>query len=145
MLHTMPEGSRARSLYAVYAFAVCAALVGAQAHAFGSQWQLGFRPFGTAPQRVPLSWDMFSVEIERCGVDWQPPLRWDDKIIHRLSDLGAPVEWDLVFNRREDYRAAAAYACGQRALPDVAGRRRFELHCFAPRRDETREELACPP
>ena len=100
-----------------------------QALAFGRQFALGFRPFHTAPQRVPLSWDMFAIDIERCDIRWSPPLQIDGTTIPSLHALSAPFEWDVVYNTREHYRAVAKYACVTSA-PGPDARKRYRLTCW---------------
>src|SRR5262249_39155039 len=73
-----------------------AGLVIVQALAFGAQIKAGFRPFGAPPRRVPFSWDMFAVRIERCDLRWDPPLPLGDGVTH-LHDMAPAVEWDPVF------------------------------------------------
>ena len=46
---------------------VLTGLVAVQAIAFGAQLATGFRPFGAAPGRVPFSWDMFAIRLDRCA------------------------------------------------------------------------------
>jgi len=61
------------------------------------QFRAGFMPFVAAPTRVPFSWDMFSIEISRCDVQWDPKLPVG-RGYHRFHDFGAPIEWDPVYN-----------------------------------------------
>jgi hypothetical protein len=128
-----------------YALLLVVLLVVVQARAFFEQWQLGFRPFQAAPQRVALSWDMFAIEIERCGVSWDPPSFWRGKPLKALRDLAAPIEWDPVYNRKEDYLTAASIACGERAPGQLTSSAGFKVHCFAAHGEETQDESACPP
>jgi hypothetical protein len=102
-----------------------ALLVVTQAVAMGAQFASGYRPFGQAPIRVPLSWDMFATAISRCDVRWDPPLRtppqedleqsrrpglWFHPLA-RLRDTGLPLEWDIVYDHVDDYEAAAHFGC----------------------------------
>ncbi len=75
------------------------------------QVRLGFRPLRTSPTRVAYSWDMFSTPVERCDVHWDPPLPIDGRAISQMSERGAPIEFDTVYDSREDYRGFAEGAC----------------------------------
>jgi hypothetical protein len=86
-------------------------LIVPQGHALAQQFRLGYRPFGQAPQRVTLSWDMFSTAISRCDVRWDPPLNAEGRPLARLHDSGTALEWDPVYDRVEDYMHAAEYGC----------------------------------
>jgi hypothetical protein len=118
-------------------------LVAVQARALVEQWREGFRPFGAAPHRVALSWDMFAIEIERCGVSWSPPSYWQGRALGELREMGAAIEWDPIYNKRGDYLAAASLACGQRA-PGQSKDGTFKIHCFLSHEKETLDEYACP-
>ncbi len=96
-----------------------------QVAAIGKQVANGFRPFGHAPGRVPLSWDMFSTAITRCDVRWDPPLTVDGQRIAALHDIGLRLEWDPVFDRIEDYVWAAKYGCSHAERPTTT-----TLTCF---------------
>jgi hypothetical protein len=101
-------------------------LVTVQALAFGAQIEAGFRPFGAPPRRVPFSWDMFAVRIERCDLRWDPPLPIG-KGVARLRDVAPTLEWDPVFGRREEYRETGRLACDFAEAPT-----RVTLRCFTP-------------
>jgi hypothetical protein len=128
----------------VYAGLVVAFLALQQGAAMVRQWQEGYRPFVRAPQRVPLSWDMFAVEIERCELSWDQPVYWLGRPMRRLRDLGSALEWDPVYNRRSDYIAAGISACEDRGpgLSGPAGG--FHVHCFGPGAKETTDAFDCP-
>ena len=82
-----------------------------QAWALAEQLRLGYRPFGHAPVRVPLSWDMFSTAISRCDVRWDPPLDLGPKKLARMREAGVTLEWDPVYDRVEDYAYAGRIGC----------------------------------
>ncbi len=86
-------------------------LVLVQLIAFLLQFKAGFRPFTQNPVRVPFSWDMFSIPVERCVVEWDPPLNDGKRVIRRFHDLGLPFEWEPVYNTAEDYRNAGFQFC----------------------------------
>ena len=89
-----------------------------QIRAMLGQFQRGFVPFRTPPSRVPFSWDMFAIPIARCDVEWTPalPVRGG---LHHLRELGAPVEWDPIYNVPEGYFAAAVAGCSLRGTPTI--------------------------
>ena len=95
----------------VYIISLCTVLAGVQGTALRMQFHLGFRPVHHSPQRVAFSWDMFAIAIERCTVDWTPPLSIDGKSVARWQDRNLPLEFDSVFNRAADYEVAAKRAC----------------------------------
>ena len=115
-------------------------LVVVQASACWKQVSLGFRPFGAPPTRVPFSWDMFAVAIERCDLKWDPPLPlWNSANgISRLRNVAPVLEWDPVFDRRDEYREVGRAAC-EFALPNT----RVALRCFT-KDGETDDAFACP-
>jgi hypothetical protein len=82
-----------------------------QVGAFARQFQLGFVPFSAVPVRVPFSWDMFTIPIERCGIEWQPPLPITKTGVPSLRSLAPALEWDPVYNAVPDYLAAAQFGC----------------------------------
>jgi hypothetical protein len=97
----------------VYVAGLLAVLVLAQTAALATQVARGYRPFGDAPGRVPLSWDMFATNITRCDVHWDPPLVNQGHVIARLSDTGMPFEWDPVYDTLADYVMAARIGCSR--------------------------------
>jgi len=100
--------SRAKLAYFGSALAL---VVGVQATAQIVQLEDGFRPFSRPPQRVPFSWDMFAIKIERCTVAWDPPLSIEGKSVARWQDRGVPLEFDSVFNDARYYEVAARRGC----------------------------------
>jgi hypothetical protein len=117
-----------------------ALLAGAQLAALGAQWRAGFRPFVHEPGRVPLSWDMFAVRIERCDVAWAPSLPVDDgPPIARMSERARPLEWFAVYDTRESYRAVGLQGCSL-ARPGT----RVTLSCHLPDGTSAREAFDCP-
>ena len=114
-------------------------LVLPQAAGFAWQFKRGFRPLDREPVRVPLSWDMFAVRIERCTVDWKPPVRPGGRTLARLADLGAPLEWDYVDDSVDAYRQAALWGCRSAQGPTAAS-----LRCFVPEGREIDDGFDCP-
>jgi hypothetical protein len=112
-------------------------LVTVQALAFGAQIWSGFRPFGAPPLRIPFSWDMFAVRIERCDLRWDPPLPIGNGVA-RLRDVAPALEWDPVYSRREHYREAGRRACYFAEVPT-----RVLLRCFTPE-GEVVDAFDCP-
>ena len=94
--------------------------------ALGWQFALGYRPFFNNPERVAFSWDMFSNRVERCTVQWTPPLQNEGWPIASLRDLVLPFEWDLVFDRVDDYKIVGKYLCSRWKT----GQTRVNLKCF---------------
>ena len=95
------------------------AIVLLQAAAIARQFQLGFIPFVTVPTRVPFSWDMFSIPIERCGIAWEPELQLGERRVPTLRSLAPALEWDPVYNTVQDYLAAARFGCNFRRAPTI--------------------------
>jgi hypothetical protein len=122
----------------IVALSLVGLLFVAQAGALARQLVTGYRPFGAAPTRVPLSWDMFATHIERCEVSWDPPLLLGGPAIQRLSAIGRPFEWFVVRSTRADYRDLVRQGC-QRS-PHT---RRARLDCWLPDGTRPREELDC--
>jgi hypothetical protein len=114
---------RVRSPRAVALFLVL--LAAPQLAALARQFQLGFRPLGKAPSRVPLSWDMFAVGIERCSVEWSPPVSTPLGRLSSLRDASVRLEWDLVSDSVAGYETWARWGCRH-----AAGPTRARLRCF---------------
>jgi hypothetical protein len=110
-----------------------------QAAALGVQFARGFRPWRREPVRVPLSWDMFAVRIERCTVDWSPPVAVSGRPLPSLSRAAGPVEWDYVNDSQAQYRATALWGCRAKTGPT-----KVSLRCFLPEGRETKDEFDCP-
>ena len=106
--------------------------------ALAAQFALGFRPFLTEPTRVPFSWDMFAVPIERCDLRFSPPLRRGDRMIGSLRGAGPPFEWDFVQNRVASYRALAASICEEAEHPA-----RIALRCYLPEGRAVNDAVDC--
>ena len=121
-----------------YVAAFVGLLTLAQLGALGRQFRAGYRPFLHAPTRVPFSWDMFSTAISRCGIEWDPPLRLPGKRFGRLRDAGLPLEWDPVYDRVEDYVAAAEAGCTRATDPTVV-----RLLCFTRDGTTVRHAFVC--
>ena len=88
-----------------------------QVTAFGRQFELGFVPFRSVPTRVPFSWDMFTIPIERCGIEWEPALPLTPAGVPSLRSVAPALEWDPVYNTVQDYLAAAHFGCKFRGAP----------------------------
>lgn len=121
-----------------YVLAFLSLLAIPQGYAFVRQFREGFRPLRTAPQRIPFSWDMFAVRIERCDVLWTPPLPLPEGPLYRLHQKSRRLEWDFVLDRAEDYRSLAEWACGRFRRPFHAS-----LICFTPEGKVVPSALEC--
>lgn len=114
------RGQRRRALGVVRAL-YCAALLGAlavvQVHAETRQFRSGYRPFGHAPSRVPYSWDMFAIRIDRCVIRWDPPLQIEGQPVAAWHDRAYPLEFDTIYDQTRSYETAAAAACRFRTSP----------------------------
>jgi hypothetical protein len=108
----LSDRARAR-LRMVYVVGLVAALAAPQVRAQVRQVRFGYRPFSTSPGRVSYSWDMFATRVERCDVRWDPPLVVDGRSVSHMSDRSAPVEFDTIYDDREDYRGFAYDACAR--------------------------------
>jgi hypothetical protein len=109
-----------------------------QAFAFVQQFREGFRPFKTAPHRVPFSWDMFSVRIERCDITWEPPLPLPNGPLYRLHQKAKLLEWDFSLDQESDYQLLAHWACSEFHQPS-----RASLLCFKPEGKEVPSVVEC--
>jgi hypothetical protein len=78
------------------------------------QVSAGFVPFSNPPVRVPFSWDMFAVRIDRCAISWDPPLEIEGRPIARWQDRLPALEFDSIRNVASDYDDAALFACAYR-------------------------------
>ena len=108
----VPTTRQVRSLAPyLYCAVLCGALAATQVVAEYGQLRAGFRPFSHAPTRVPYSWDMFSIRIDRCAMTWDPPVQIDGESVARWTDRTWPLEFDTVYNRAETYLGAAARGC----------------------------------
>jgi hypothetical protein len=132
-----PPASRAK---AVYVATLLVVLAGVQVRAQLGQWAAGFRPFAHAPTRVPYSWDMFAIRINRCAVRWDPPLSVEGARVARWSDRTAPIEFDTVYNDVRSYAAVATAACGYRTAPETV----MTLQCFLSDGGTGEYASACP-
>jgi hypothetical protein len=94
-----------------------AGLITIQATAMATQFRVGFVPFRAVPTRVPFSWDMFSIPIERCGIEWEPALPVANRSVPSLRSLAPALEWDPVYNLVADYVAVARFSCVFRKAP----------------------------
>jgi hypothetical protein len=115
--------NRRRALYVAALLSGLALLqVGAQV----LQVRAGFRPFAQPPVRVPYSWDMFAIRLDRCVIGWDPPLEVDGERVARWHDRLPLLEFDTVFNDADWYEAAAARGCAYRKEARTAAM----LKCF---------------
>jgi hypothetical protein len=122
-----------------YVAAFLAVLVLPQARGCVKQLEAGFRPFVHAPDRESFSWDMFSIPITRCTIDFKPAIHLGDRAASRMHDVGQPLEWDPVFDRAEDYALAAQDAC-QVASPWTTAK----VQCFYGTGLITHDVVVCP-
>jgi hypothetical protein len=115
-------------------------LVIVQLGALVEQFRSGFRPFAHPPGRVPYSWDMFAIRLDRCIVGWDPPLEVEGQRVARWHDRIPALEFDTVFNDSDWYEAAAGRGCQYRTRAATT----TYLRCF--RSDGTTDErsYACP-
>jgi hypothetical protein len=128
---------RGRHLYGALLIAALAVL---QLGAELLQVRSGFRPFRHAPARVPYSWDMFAIRIERCVVTWDPPLDVDGERVSRWHDRLPGLEFDSVFNDSDNYAAAAEHGCSYR----TARRTVATLSCFGGDSGAHETSFDCP-
>jgi hypothetical protein len=105
-------------------------------------WQFvdGFGLFLNEPRRVPFSWDMFSNPVERCTLNWLPALHVENQTLAKLRDLTLPIEWDVVYDSIDDYKAIGAYMCAHHAAAPT----RVNFHCYLHNGSELRDEFSCP-
>ena len=114
---------RARLVYFGSLLAIMAIV---QLRAQCQQVMSGFCPFSHPPTRVPYSWDMFAIRLDRCVVAWDPPLDIEGQRVGRWQDREPPFEFDTVFNDIAWYRSAVLRACTyRRGKPTIA-----RLTCF---------------
>jgi hypothetical protein len=116
--------SRARVLYFALFLSL---LVAVQLRAQVVQLEAGYRPLSHAPGRVPFSWDMFAIRLDRCVVGWDPPLEVDGQRVARWHDRLPAIEFDAVFNDVAWYEVAAQRGCAYRTQPATVA----YLKCFS--------------
>jgi hypothetical protein len=129
--------SRHRALYVALLLMVLAAV---QLRAQVLQLCAGYRPFAHPPTRVPYSWDMFAIRLDRCVVGWRPPLEIEGRSVARWHDREAPIEFDTVFNEAGHYVAAAERGCDYRRAPWTSA----HLQCFSSDGGVREFTLDCP-
>ena len=110
-----------------YVACFLAFLIAPQAAAFVGQFARGFRPLGEPPVRVPLSWDMFAVRIERCTLAWTPAVRTPLGTLSNFHELSPKLEWDVVGDSVDMYQAWARWGCRFAKAPT-----RVSLECYFP-------------
>jgi hypothetical protein len=120
--HVQPATRRRPLGPYLYCAALCLALTVAQVAAQFGQLQAGFRPFSHAPGRVPYSWDMFAIQIDRCTMSWDPPIVVDGKKVSRWTDRTWLLEFDTVYNRAGTYLGVASRGCQYRDSPKTFAR-----------------------
>jgi hypothetical protein len=128
---------RPRQLYVAL---LLASLVVLQVRAEILQVCAGFRPFFHAPARVPYSWDMFAIRIDRCVITWDPPLLIDGDRVARWRDRAFSIEFDTVYNDSRYYMAAAWRGCANRTSPKTAA----HLVCLTAEGKIHESTFACP-
>jgi hypothetical protein len=101
----------------LYALALLTVLVVVQARAAWLQIGKGYRPFSHAPGRVPYSWDMFAIRMDRCSIRWDPPLEIEGARVSTWHDRAFPIEFDTVYDRAGHYGMAARSGCSFRTEP----------------------------
>ena len=126
-----------RSPLFVFVFLVALALP--QAMAFVSQFTQGFLPFVSNPQRVTLSWDMFSNPVDRCVVKWSSPLQIGPHLISSLRDVELPLEWDIILDDARVYRSMSQELCKAFAIAPTQA----QVHCFLNNGTETQDAFQC--
>jgi hypothetical protein len=124
----------------VYCVALCLGLVGLQVAAEVQQVAAGFRPFARAPTRVPYSWDMFSIRIDRCAVSFDPALLVEGQRVTRWTDRTWPLEFDTIYNREQTYLGAAMRGCAYRTSPKTM----LHLVCLTADGEIHENTFACP-
>ncbi|HTB76109.1 MAG TPA: hypothetical protein VK762_22825 [Polyangiaceae bacterium] len=129
--------SRARALYVAVLLGLLAAV---QLRAQVVQLMSGYRPLSHPPTRVPYSWDMFAIRLDRCVVGWDPPLDVDGQRVARWHDRLPDLEFDTVFNDADWYASAAARGCAYRTRPATT----VYLKCFSSDGRTDERSFDCP-
>jgi hypothetical protein len=129
--------SRGRVLYFGLLLSVLVAL---QLRAQVVQLQSGYWPLRHPPVRVPYSWDMFAIRLDRCVVGWDPPLEVDGQRVARWHDRVPALEFDAVFNDVNWYEAAAARGCAYRTQAATIA----YLRCFSSDGRANERSFDCP-
>ncbi len=124
----------------LYFALLLAALAVVQVRAEILQVCAGFRPFLHAPTRVPYSWDMFAIRIDRCVVTWDPPLLIEGARVSRWRDRASSIEFDTVYNGSGAYMAAAWHGCAFRTAPKTAA----HLVCLTGDGEIHESTFSCP-
>jgi hypothetical protein len=129
-----------RRARAVYVAALLVGLAALQVRAQVEQFRSGYRPFAHAPTRVPYSWDMFAIRLDRCVVGWDPPLQIEGQRVARWHDRLPDVEFDSIFNEASWYAAAAGRGCEYRTTPRTTA----ILKCFGSNGESHEFGFDCP-
>jgi hypothetical protein len=127
-------------LQLAYVVALLAFLAGLQLRAEAGQIAAGFRPFAHPPARVAYSWDMFAIRLDRCAVQWEPPLAIDGRLVSTWRDRVWPIEFDSVYNDVHSYDSVARAACAYRTAPATEAR----LQCFLADGGVDEHSFECP-
>ncbi len=123
-----------------YVACLLIALAGLQVRAEMGQIDAGFRPFAHAPSRVPYSWDMFAIRMNRCAVRWDPPLSIEGRPVATWRDRVWPIEFDSVYNEVQSYETVSRAACAYRSAPETD----VTLNCFLADGGVNEYSFACP-
>jgi len=110
-----------------------------QLYAFALQFAEGFVPFKHEPNRVHLSWDMFSTKITRCTLNWSPPITLGTENLSSLRDASLPLEWDLTFDHPQDYKYIAEMGCRLGGTPST----KVQMRCFLQDGKISNDEFLC--
>jgi len=129
--------SRGRVLYFGLLLSV---LVAVQLRAQVVPLRSGYRPLRHPPVRVPYSWDMFAIRLDRCVIGWDPPLDVDGQRVARWHDRVPALEFDAVFNDIKWYEAAAARGCAYRTQVETIA----YLRCFSSEGQANERSFDCP-
>ena len=129
--------SRARPIYFALLLSLLAVV---QLRAQVIQLQAGYRPLSHPPVRVPYSWDMFAIRLDRCVVGWDPPLNVDGERVARWHDRLPALEFDTMFNDADWYVSAAARGCEYRTRAATA----TYLKCFSSDGGVDERRYDCP-
>ncbi len=123
-----------------YVFGFLLLLVVPQLIAITSEFREGFRPFKHEPVRVPFSWDMFSNRVERCALEWSPPLKGPEGALASLKQFGTTLEWDVIYDHVDNYRAMGLWLCGMGGPNNGS---HVRLKCFLPQGTRIEDDIAC--
>jgi hypothetical protein len=110
-----------------------------QAVQFSRQFVNGYMPFLREPNPTFFSWDMFANRVERCVLEWNPPLDFPNHPqTTSLLQLAPKLEWGITYNHVADYEWARGWLCWRSQKKARVG-----LNCFLPIGIEIKNELDC--